>query len=274
MTVKHSVCLKDTDWDENEWRVFKLSYLSTDQAVIQGWLLIPQHGLIKRGFIVGHGYSGRSKPNFDLPLQNAALLFPVLRGMEHSPFPPASPEPHWHVLHNIHDREHYIMGGCVEDTWLAVSALLRLYPHLSGHIGYLGLSFGGGIGALALPWEDRISRAHLNVPTFGHQRLRMTLPSLGSASSVQQFVKDHPAVLNNLDYFDAAIAARHIRIPMHCALAGFDPFVAPAGQYAIYNALMGSRHLFRLTAGHHEYTSRQQEEASLEKELSDFFKGM
>ncbi len=274
MRVPSSIRLRDLGWDEAGWRIFELRYLSTDQAVIRGWLLIPEHGRIKRGFVVGHGYGGREAPDLDLPFRNAALLFPVLRGMRHSPFPPASPEPQWHVLHQIQDRDHYIIGGCVEDTWLAISALLRLYPSLEGHIGYLGLSFGGGVGALALPWEDRVCRAHLNVPTFGNQRLRLRLQSHGSASSVQQFVEKHPAVINNLDYFDAAVAAGRITIPVHCALAGFDPYVAPAGQYAIYNALAGPRQLFDLTAGHHPYLARKREEASLRKQLRSFFKGM
>ena len=274
MQLPSSIRLRDHGWDEAGWRVFRLSYQSTDHAVIRGWLLIPEHGRIKRGFVIGHGYGGREAPDLDLPFRNAALLFPVLRGMAHSPFCSASPEPQWHVLHHIQDRARYIIAGCVEDTWLAVSALLRLYPRLAGHIGYLGLSFGGGIGALALPWEDRVIRAHLNVPTFGNQRLRLGLKSLGSAASVQGFVKKHPLVINNLDYFDAAIAARRIAIPVHCALAGFDPYVAPAGQYAIYNALAGPRQLFDLRAGHHPYPGRKREEASLRKELRAFFKGM
>jgi len=272
--VPSSIRLRDTGWDDAGWRVFRITYLSTEQAVIRGWLLIPQHGRILRGFVIGHGYAGREAPDLDLPFHDAALLFPALRGMQHSPYPDTSPEPRWHVLHHIQDRERYVLGGCVDDTWLAVSALLRLYPQLQGHIGYLGISFGGGIGALALPWEDRISRAHLNVPTFGHQRLRLQLDSVGSAKSVQQFVRQHPAVTKNLDYFDAAIAARRIRIPVHCALAGFDPFVAPAGQYAIYNALAGSSRLFELTAGHHPYPARRKEQAALREELAEFFADM
>jgi len=43
-------------------------------------------------------------------------------------------------------------------VWLAVSAMLSLFPHLAGHLGYLGVSFAGGIGALALAWESRISK--------------------------------------------------------------------------------------------------------------------
>lgn len=265
------VTLEDTGWEQGTWRVMQLRYRSTEDAVIHGWLLIPRLGEVRRGFVIGHGYAGRDAPDFDLPLANSALLFPVLRGMAKSPFPPASAEPRWHVLHHIDKRERYIFGGCVEDTWLAVSTLLRLYPQLAGHLGYLGISFGGGIGAMAMAFEERIARAHLNVPSFGHQRLRLKLPSVGSADSVQRFAQRHPTVTNTLDYFDAAIAARHIRMPMHCALAGFDPFVAPAGQYAIYNALAGPKTLFPLTAGHHAYPAQAEEDLQLRRALHDFF---
>lgn len=266
-----NIDLKDSGHDHLGWRVLQISYVSTEQAVIHGWLLLPKQGEIKRGFVIGHGYGGRDGPDFHLPFKQAALLFPVLRGMAQSPYPQVSAEPRWHVLHNIQDRQQYIFGGCVADTWLAVSTLLRLFPHLAGHLGYLGISFGGGIGALALAFEERISRAHINVPSFGHQRLRLQLDSIGSADSVQQFARRHPQVINNLDYFDAAMAARHITIPVHCALAGFDPFVAPAGQYAIYNTLAGPKQRFKLTAGHHPYPGQEQQNIELGQSLQEFF---
>ncbi len=126
--------------------------------------MLPVSGVIKRGFIVGHGYGGRDEPDFHLPFKDAALLFPCFRGLALSSQPSISSEPYWHVLHDINQRDRYILGGCVEDVWLAVSAMLSLFPHTAGRLGYLGISFGGGIGALALAWESRISKGHLNSP--------------------------------------------------------------------------------------------------------------
>src|SRR5690606_440225 len=85
-----------------------------------------------------------------------------------------------HVLAGIDDRETYVHGGCVADVWCAVSALVELVPGVPLPVGYLGGSFGGGIGALAAPWDERIGAVALTVPSFGHHPLRLTLPCTGS----------------------------------------------------------------------------------------------
>ena len=254
------------------WRVFSLSYSSTDNVIIHVWLLVPRSGQIKRSFVIGHGYGGRDEPDYHLPFKESALLFPCFRGLALSAQSPFSADPCWHVLHAINQKETYILGGCVEDLWLSVSVLLILFPQTAGHLGYLGISFGGGIGALALACESRISKAHFNVPSFGHQPLRIRLPSNGSAHSVQQFYCQHKKMtLNTLRYYDAAIAAKRIVQPIHCALASFDPCVAPPGQFAIYNALSCEKQLFMLEAGHHSYPNQAQQETKLLAELDAFF---
>ncbi len=258
--------------DTQGWRVFDIGYSSTDNFPIRGWLLVPASGAVKRGFIVGHGYGGRNEPDFHLPFKDAALLFICCRGLARSAQPSISSEPKWHVLHDIDRKDHYILGGCVEDIWLAVTVLLTLFPGLAGHLGYLGISFGGGIGALALAWESRISKGHLNIPTFGHQPLRLRLATNGSANSVQQYYQKHKKqALQVLRYYDAALAAKRMAMPVHCACAKYDPCVAPPGQFAIYNALPGEKQLFILDAGHHNYSNQAQQERELIKELDEFF---
>jgi cephalosporin-C deacetylase len=175
------------------------------------------------------------------------------------------------VLHDIHLRDRYIIGGCVADLWTGVGALLQLYGRLQDQIGYMGISFGGGIGALALAWEPRIARGHLNVPTFGHQPLRLLLPTTGSGSAVQDFARSHVHVAETLAYYDAAVAARYIRQPMHLALARFDPAVAPPGQFAVYNALPGPKQLFVLRAGHFDHPGSAAQDQELLSELRGFF---
>jgi cephalosporin-C deacetylase len=258
--------------DKFGWRVFMLSYTSTDNVIIRAWLLVPTSGVIKRGFIIGHGYGGRDEPDYHLPFKDAALLFPCSRGLGLSAQAPFSSEPYWHVLHNINHKHTYVLGGCVEDLWLSVSVMLILFPQTAGHLGYLGISFGGGIGVLALAFESRISKAHFNVPSFGHQPLRIRLPSNGSAHSVQKFYCQHKKqTLKVLRYYDAAIAAKRIVQPIHCALAVFDPCVAPPGQFAIYNALSCEKQLFLLEAGHHSYPNQTKQETELLAELDSFF---
>jgi cephalosporin-C deacetylase len=261
--------------DKNKlgWQVFEINYYSTDDFSIRGWLLLPVAGVIKCGFIVGHGYGGRDGPDFNLPFKEAALLFPCFRGLGLSKHPTISSDPYWHVRHNIDQVDRYILGGCVEDLWLAVSAMLELFPTIAGHLGYLGISFSGGVGALGLAWEQRISRGHINVPSFGHHPLRLRLESLGSAHSIQQYYRNHKKhTLKVLRYYDAALAAKRITMPMHCACAVFDPCVAPPGQFAIFNALPKKKQLFILEAGHHSYPNQHKQDKALIDELELFFR--
>jgi cephalosporin-C deacetylase len=47
----------------------------------------------------------------------------------------------------------------------------------------MGVSLGGGVGALELPWAGRIARGQFKVPRFGHRPLRLTLSPQGSAAA-------------------------------------------------------------------------------------------
>jgi cephalosporin-C deacetylase len=254
-----------------EFEIHDIGYESTDSYVIGGWLLTPHLAPVRRGVVVGHGYGGRDGPDLDLPVKDAAFLFPCFRGLSRSRCGRVSENPDWHVLHDIDKRDRYILGGCVEDLWLAVSVLIELFPETAGHIGYMGISFGGGIGALAFPWDERIRIAHLSVPTFGHAPLRLNLPTLGSGESVRTFERQHGHVLDTLRYYDAATAGRHSRIPVHVAAALFDPAVAPPGQFAIYNALPEPKRLFVLDAGHFGYPRQAEQGRQLRADLETFF---
>lgn len=251
--------------------VQEATYRSTREGLIRGWLVTSRTGPVRRGLVVGHGYGGRDGPDLGQPVRDAAVLFPCFRGLSRSAKAPISQDPQWHVLHDIDRRDDYILGRCVDDLWLAVSTLLSLYPWLEGRIGYSGSSFGGGIGALALPWDRRIARAHLSVPTFGNHPLRLTLPTVGSGAAVQRYAEKHPEVLSTLAYYDAATAARYVTQPVHVAAALFDPAVAPPGQFAIYNTLPARKQIFTLDAGHFDYPRAAEQDRALAAELTQFF---
>ena len=254
------------------WRVHEMAHQSTGGARIGGWCLTPASGNVERVMVVLHGYGGREGPDFHWPFENTALLFPCARGIGRSPHPPVSANPLWHVLHDIQDRDLYLHGRCVEDVWLGVSAALRLFPQTAGRVGLIGVSFGGGIGAMALAWDERIARAHFNVPSFGNHPLRLTLETTGSGAAVQAAHRRHPEVVERtLSYHDAAVAARWIRVPVHFACAGFDPMVAPPGQFAIYNSIRTEKQLFVQRAGHFAYPGQLAAERELLQEVHQFF---
>lgn len=252
---------------------YDLRYSSTDGVTIGGWLLLPAQGKVRRALVCGHGYGGCELPAELLALDDAAFLLPCFRGIGRSPVPGVSPNPNYHVLHNIQDRQRYLLGGCAEDLWLAVSALLALLPEVAGRVGYSGISFGGGIGALAVPWDARIARLQLQVPTFGHQALRLSLPCTGSGEAVRHFQRHHRYhVMDTLAYYDAAATVQFLRIPALVAPALFDPAVPPPGQFAIYNAMPAAlRQLVVLDAGHFDYDGKEQQLQDLARQAANFF---
>jgi cephalosporin-C deacetylase len=254
-----------------DWQVSDIVYTSTDCFQIGGWLLVPKSGKVRRGLVVGHGYGGRDQPDFDIPVEETAILFPCFRGLSRSARAPISQSPAWHVLDHIDKPDAYIVGGCVDDLWLGVSALIALFPGIAGRIGYSGISFGGGIGALAIPFDGRIDRGYLEVPTFGHRPLWLSLPTTGSAAAVQAYQRRHPGILENLRLFDAATAASRIAAPMLVAAALFDPAVAPPCQFAIANALTRFNENFILDAGHFDYAGAAAQRAALLQKIETFF---
>lgn len=254
------------------WEVKDIVYTSTGSLRIGGWLLVPRKGHVRRGLVVGHGYGGREMPDFDIPVEDTAILFPCFRGISRSAAKPLPENPAWHVLYHIDRPDDYIIGGCVEDLWLAVSALTRLFPEIEGKIGYSGISFGGGIGALAIPFDSRIDRGFLEVPTFGHRPLWLTLPATGSAEAVQIYQRRHPDVLQTLRLFDAATAASRITVPMLMAPALFDPAVAPPCQFAVTNAPTKFTETFILDAGHFDYDGAADQRAGLLQKIETFFR--
>jgi cephalosporin-C deacetylase len=257
-----------------QWRVFDVEFSSLDRFRVRGWLTLPRHEPVERGAVIGHGYGGRDGPDWDIPIARAALLFPCARGLARSATPAISADPARHVLHGIQNRHAYLLGRCVADTlWCAATALVELVPAAAPHLDYLGISFGGGMGALGLPWDDRFRRAHLNVPSFGNHPLRLQCPCVGSGEAVRQYNQRQGDVLEVLRYFDAATAARHIHIPVHVAAALFDPCVPPPGQFAVYNALGGPKDLFVRQAGHFDHAGLGAEDQALRQALAAFFRG-
>lgn len=264
--------LREVTSPQPQTRVFEIQFTSLNGVRIGGWLTQPRDGPVKRGVVVGHGYGGREGPDFHLPLPQAAMIFPCARGISRSACAEFSSNPLRHVLHGIRQRETYILGGCAADTvWCAASALLDRFPLAAQRLDYLGISFGGGVGALALPWDERFHGAHFNVPSFGHHPLRLNCPCFGSGEAVRIYQRRTGQALTTLRYFDAAVAARYLHIPTHFAIARFDPAVPPPGQFAIHNALAGHRELFVLQAGHFDHAGAVAEEARLHDALAYFF---
>ena len=224
-----------------------------------GWLSVPKGEPPRQLMVMGHGYGGRDQQGTFPHRQPTALLCPCMRGFNRSRTPGVPGEGGFHVLHGIESRETYIHRFNVAEIWAAASALIELFPDVADSLVYLGSSFGGGLGAMALPWDRRLKRGFLEVPSCGNIPLRLTLQCVGSGEAVRLYQKRRGDVMPVMQYFDAATAATFIQQPTMVAAALFDPAVAPPGQFAVYNAIPAEKKLFIKTAGHFEFVGIAEE---------------
>ncbi|MFJ6534322.1 acetylxylan esterase [Microbacterium sp. NPDC091662] len=232
-------------------RVTEIRFHSSADEQAAAFVMLP-HGVAgtRRGLVVGHGYGGRTGPDVERVPADAAAIFPVAPGTHvgtASRFPAAPDE---HVLAGIAHRDTYSHRFSAADIWRAATVLLELAPSVATSLDYSGGSFGGGIGALALPWDARFRRAALDVPSFGNHDVRLSRRCTGSGEAVRLHLNSHPEARPVLDYFDAAIAARRLRLPVHVCAAVLDPAVDPRGQFAVYHALSGPKRLGVRACGH------------------------
>lgn len=256
-----------------EWRLDLLKIQTLDHSVFGAWLLRPKDpSRVRRAFVVGHGYGGREGIDWPVPFEDAAYIYPAAHGFFISAAPGLPNTVAWHVVHGISSRETYIIRHCTAAMQSAADVLTELYPELEGNLGYHGGSFGGGLGALVLPWSKSFSRAFLKVPTFGHHPLRLECPCAGSGEVVRLFAKRDPSIRQTLAYFDAATAATFVRIPVMVSVALFDPAVPPPGQFAVANALGGPKQIHVLSASHFDHPSLLPEEEALSDLVQKWFR--
>lgn len=240
--------------------VFEVAFSTVDGLRLRGWFGMPAAGPARVGIVHGHGYGGRDAPEFARVPADAAVIFPVARGLGALNTEVGAPSTSdRHVLHGIDDAESYALGRCAADLWTAGDVLVDLAGEVPLYL--VGESFGGGIGALALPWDDRMIGATLIVPSFGQYDIRLQVPCLGSGEHVRRYVGEHPAAREVLRLFDASTAATFARVPVRVEAALWDSSVPAPGQFAVANGVAqaeargsGARlELEVLPAGHAEY---------------------
>lgn len=231
--------------------VTEITFDSSAGEPAVAFLVVPRaEATVRRGLVIGHGYGGRAAPDLEQVPADTAAIFPAAPGTAPntgSRFPALPDE---HVLAGIAHRDTYSHRFAAADVWRAATVLLDAAPRAAAALDFGGSSFGGGIGAMALPWDSRFRRASLDVSSFGHHAIRLTRRCTGSGEAVRRHVQQHPEARSVLGYFDAAVAARRIRIPAHVAAAVLDPAVDPRGQFAVFHALTGPKRLTVRPNGH------------------------
>ncbi|WP_311245516.1 acetylesterase [Microbacterium sp. WCS2018Hpa-23] len=232
-------------------RVSVVEHAGVDGTRLRAWVVEPLFAAARVGVVHSHGYGGRDAIDLARVPDDAAAIFPVARGLPTLNAGVGAPEIQTeHVLAGIETPDASVLGLCARDLWLAADALTTLVGSLP--LYYIGESFGGGIGALALPWDERFIGATLVVPSFGQYDERLAVHCVGSGETVRDHVAAHPEAREVLRWFDASTALGFARVPVRVEAALWDPYVPPPGQFGVANAAR-MLELAVLPAGHAEY---------------------
>ncbi|GAA1720698.1 acetylxylan esterase [Isoptericola hypogeus] len=243
---------------------------------LRAWVALPVGTAPRVGIVHGHGYGGREAPSFERVPRDAAVIFPVARGLGSLNAGVGAPQVSAeHVLHGIGDVRTYVLGRCAVDLWHAATALQEVLADVPGApagipLYYVGSSFGGGVGALAVPWDDRFVGATLEVPSFGQYDERLAVPCTGSGEAQRRHVAAHPEARRVLALTDASVAATHLRVPVRVECALWDAHVPPPGQFGVANGVAAAERagtgaeleLAVHSAGHAEYPGQARELAT------------
>lgn len=248
----------------------EIEYTSLQGFRVGGWLLVRRDRPLRHGAVISHGYGGREAPDLNPAAAPDVVIFPCARGFHRSARPDLPASSTWHVIHGIASRDTYIHRFCVADLFAATTTLTQLYPNLE-KLWYLGGSFGGGMGALTLPWEKRFNRGYIDIPSFGNYPFRMSVPCVGSGEPLRLYERRHGNTMNVLAWFDAATAASFCQTPTYVSAARFDPAVPPPGQFAIYNAIPAEKKLFVRQAAHFDFLGHADDDKAISKELIQWF---
>ena len=82
--------------------------------------------------MLGHGDGGITAPPLDLPRDDGAHLVACFRGLGRSRCPPISEDPNRHVLHDIDQRNRYILGDiCAVASFAGAAGRARLQAGLT-----------------------------------------------------------------------------------------------------------------------------------------------
>ncbi len=246
-----------------DYTLHALRYSTLHGVKVGAWLMTPVGGSFDTAAVVGHGYGGRDAP--DVPNKHAAFLFFCAPGFHLSSDPELPNDCYKHVLHGIAHRDTYIIRTCVAAVWSSARVLETYFERSFTDMKYFGDSFGGGLGALAMPFDSRFTHCVMSVPTFGHQPIRLNCRGQGSGEAVRLYAQEHPEVIDVLQYYDAGTAATRITIPNVTAPALFDPSVAPPGQFAVSNPMARYGHQYVLSAGHFQYAEGDREHQELSR---------
>src|SRR5699024_4452096 len=96
----------------------RVGFTSLGGLRLGGWVALPKAGPARIGVVHSHGYGGREAPDLAAIPDDAAVIYPVARGLPAVSLMPQVARPtDGHVLEGIESRDTYVLGGCAADLW-------------------------------------------------------------------------------------------------------------------------------------------------------------
>ena len=259
--------IEDELWSPEEGtRIYKVRFTSIDGCSIGMWVSRPENS--SGGQLLAHGYGNPAVPPV-AEKGGRTIASPCVRGLGLSQCKDIPWQPGAHAMHNFEDPENYVITGGVRDLWIALTILIDMFPDTANNIVCRGGSLGGGMGAMTIPWDERIHYGDLNVPTLGG-RILLNYPvkegSPGEARRQKAFESE--VNMRTIDLCNASAAAQFIKVPTLVTPALCDGTVPPPGQFAVANSIPEQYRTMRIKEiGHGEASEADLALATELKEL-------
>jgi cephalosporin-C deacetylase len=246
-------------------RIYRLRYTSIDGFSIGAWIVRP--AISTGGALIAHGYGHPATPPL-VSTPGRTSIMPCVRGLGLSQCKEIPWQLGKHALFGFEDPEKYVITGGVRDLWIALTIMVDMFPDTADNILCTGGSLGGAMGAMCIPWDERIHYGDLNIPTLGGRILlaHETSPD-GPGEARRQKALASEAGMRIIDFCNASAAAQFIRVPTLITPALSDPVVPPPGQFAVANAIPEAFRIMRIReAGHSPATGADR---LMEQELEE-----
>ena len=238
-------------------RIFRIRFTSIDGFSIGMWLARPREST--GGKLLAHGYGNPQIP----PVASSpgrTVVMPCVPGLALSQCKEIPWKSGDHARFGADSPEHYVITDGVRNLWIALTILIDMFPDTADNILCSGGSLGGGMGALAIPWDERIHYGNLNVPTLGG-RIMLDYPGNPDTpgESRRRMALAGPEGMRIIDLCNASAAARFIRVPTVVTPALRDAVVPPPGQFAVANSIPEPYRILRIReVGHAPATEADQ----------------
>jgi cephalosporin-C deacetylase len=228
-------------------KVYLVQMQSLDNVTIRGWLTEPVSKNPNKKFAIVLGLPGYQidlSPIITVGDPDLAFLTLNVRGQgnsrefintRHDEF----------VIHNIEDKNKYVMRGVVMDCLRAMDFIYTRPELKHDNIFVKGGSMGGFLAITTAALDKRVNLCSAQSPIFADMRSlvkRVKFP----ITSIHTYLKTQPGlsldkIMDNLDYFDVKNFAPNVKCKFIMSVGLLDTYVPPTNDYVVFNSMQAKK---------------------------------